>query len=106
RSIRCSSTSRPSDRSNRRSPGGMGRAMSQPDWNERYASGDVPWDTGEPDELLVGLVASGAVAPRSRAVEIGCGTGTNALWLARQGFDVVACDISKLAIERARAKLA
>jgi SAM-dependent methyltransferase len=35
-------------------------------------------------------------------LELGCGTGTNAVWLAQQGFDVTACDISPLAIEQAR----
>lgn len=78
--------------------------MPQPNWNERYATADAPWDTGEPDEHLTALIASGAVAGR-RAIEIGCGTGTNALWLAEQGFDVLGCDISALAIERATAKL-
>jgi SAM-dependent methyltransferase len=37
-------------------------------------------------------------------LEIGCGTGTNALWLADQGMEVLACDVSSVAIERARAR--
>jgi SAM-dependent methyltransferase len=80
--------------------------MPQPPWEERYATGDAPWDTGEPDEALMALVASGAVPAAGRVFEVGCGTGTNALWLARQGFDVTACDLAPLALERARAKLA
>lgn len=79
--------------------------MPQPDWNARYATEDAPWDTGEPDEHLTALIARGAVAG-TRAIEIGCGTGTNALWLAEQGLEVLGCDVSALAIERARAKLA
>jgi SAM-dependent methyltransferase len=39
-----------------------------------------------------------------RTIELGCGTGTNAIWLAQQGFEVVAVDISPLAIQRAREK--
>jgi SAM-dependent methyltransferase len=78
--------------------------MPRPDWNDRYATDEVPWDTGRPDENLTDFVASGAVPKEGRAIEIGCGTGTNALWLAKQGLDVVACDVSDCAIERAEAK--
>jgi SAM-dependent methyltransferase len=75
------------------------------DWNESYASGELPWDTGEPDQNLVELVRAGEIAP-CRALDIGCGTGTNTLWLASQGFDVLGVDVAPLAIERARAKAA
>jgi len=74
--------------------------MSHPDWNACYATGDLPWDTGVPDLHLVGLVERGTL-PRGRLLEIGCGTGTNAVWLAGEGFDVVGIDVSPLAIERA-----
>jgi SAM-dependent methyltransferase len=77
--------------------------MPHPDWNDRYASGELPWDTGKPDEHLVAAVESARVRP-GRALEIGCGTGTNALWLAAHGFDVVGVDVAPLAIEKARAK--
>lgn len=77
--------------------------MSHPAWNESYASGQMPWDTGQPEPLLVDFITSGAVAP-SPALEIGAGTGTNAIWLAERGFDVLGIDVSPLAVERARAK--
>ncbi|MGA8258988.1 MAG: class I SAM-dependent methyltransferase, partial [Arenicellales bacterium] len=79
--------------------------MPRPEWNERYVTGDTPWDTGEPDGHLVKLVGSGAVA-QGRALEVGCGTGTNALWLARHGFAVVGIDVAPAAVENARAKAA
>jgi len=79
--------------------------MAHPDWNARYAEGDLPWDTGKPDEHLVKIVDGGAVKA-GRTLEIGCGTGTNALWLAARGFDVLAVDLAPLAIEKARAKAA
>jgi SAM-dependent methyltransferase len=77
--------------------------MSERDWNEHYAAGQLPWDTGVPDEELVAAVERGLVAP-GRTLEIGCGTGTNALWLAQRGFEVVGVDVAPLAIEAARKK--
>jgi len=74
------------------------------DWNENHASGNLPWDTGEPDEQLVAFVRAGRVAPGA-TLEVGAGTGTNALWLAQQGFDVLGVDLSPLAVEQARSKL-
>lgn len=76
--------------------------MAHRDWNESYITGDAPWDTGEADEHLVEFVRAGAVAP-GRALDIGCGTGTNALWLARQGFSVLGADLASAAVEQARA---
>lgn len=79
--------------------------MSTRDWNENYATQCTPWDSGVPDPLLVELVEGGELAP-GRLLEIGCGTGTNALWLAQHGFEVTALDLAPLAIDRARAKCA
>jgi methyl halide transferase len=78
--------------------------MPLPSWNESYASGQLPWDTGQPEPLLVEFVASGAIKP-SLTLEIGAGTGTNAIWMAERGFDVLGVDVSPLAVERARAKM-
>jgi SAM-dependent methyltransferase len=78
--------------------------MPHPSWNESYASGEpLPWDTGTPDALLVEMIESRAIAP-GRTLEIGCGTGTNAIFLAQHGFDVLGVDISELAVDKARAK--
>jgi SAM-dependent methyltransferase len=79
--------------------------MPHPAWNDSYASGQLPWDTGEPEPLLVEFVSSSAVAP-GRTLEIGAGTGTNAIWMAERGFDVLGIDVSPLAVERAQAKMA
>lgn len=78
--------------------------MPDHDWNDNYAAGDLPWDTGVPDDALVATVEAGSI-PAGRTLEIGCGTGTNALWLATRGFNVLGVDVSTLAIDRARAKL-
>jgi SAM-dependent methyltransferase len=75
-----------------------------PSWNESYASGQLPWDTGQPEPRLIEFVTSGGIAP-APTLEIGAGTGTNAIWLAERGFDVLGIDLSPLAVERARAKM-
>ena len=78
--------------------------MPHPSWNDSYASGEpLPWDTGTPDPMLVEMVESHAIEP-ARTLEVGCGTGTNAIYLAQRGFEVVGVDISVLAVENARAK--
>ena len=74
--------------------------MPDHDWNEHYASGQMPWDSDEPDPALVAPVEAGTI-PAGRTLEVGCGTGTNALWLAAHGFDVLGLDVSTLAIDRA-----
>jgi SAM-dependent methyltransferase len=78
--------------------------MLHPSWNESYASGELPWDTGEPEPMLVEFVSSDRIRP-TQTLEIGAGTGTNAIWLAERGFDVVGIDVAPLAVERAHAKL-
>jgi SAM-dependent methyltransferase len=75
-----------------------------PSWNDSYASGVLPWDTGVPEPLLVEFVESGGVVS-GRTIEVGAGTGTNTIWLAQHGFDVLGVDVSPLAVEKARAKI-
>jgi len=74
-------------------------------WEGRYTDGEIPWDTGEPDVHLARWLSSGAIGPCS-ALEIGCGTGTNSLYLESQGFQVVGLDLSPTAIAAAQAKAA
>ena len=70
-------------------------------WEKKYETGETPWDTGRPDHNLTELFRDRPI-PGGAALEIGCGTGTHALWLAEQGFSVTGVDISSLAVERAR----
>lgn len=53
--------------------------------------------------MLVETIESRAIAP-ARTLEVGCGTGTNAIYLAQHGFEVVGVDIAPLAVEKARAR--
>src|SRR5437899_9347597 len=70
---------------------------------ERYAKRETPWDSGKPSEELVRLLDAGKLTGKT-VLEIGCGTGTNAIELARRGFQVVAVDIVEQAIQAAREK--
>lgn len=72
-------------------------------FEDRYRTGDTPWDHGVPDFNLIETVKLHSV-PACRALDVGCGTGDNVLWLARNGFDVTGCDLSETAIEMARDK--
>ncbi len=60
----------------------------------------MPWETG-PREELVGLVESGRIAP-GRAIDLGCGTGSNTIFLAQHGFEVTGVDFAASAIAKAR----
>jgi SAM-dependent methyltransferase len=71
------------------------------DWDRRYLTGDTPWDVRRPCEELTAWVESGELQPM-RALELGCGTGTNAVYLAGKGFRVTAIDLSLTAIYRAQ----
>lgn len=75
--------------------------MSEDRWEGRYIEGDTPWDSGRPSAELMRVV-EGFSVPISPALELGCGTGTNAVWLASRGFQVTAVDVSATAIQRAR----
>ncbi|GAA0943317.1 class I SAM-dependent methyltransferase [Actinocorallia libanotica] len=69
-----------------------------------YRAGKPPWDTGVTPPELVALVEGHDAPPPGRALELGCGTGTNAIYLARQGWEVVAVDLIDRAIGQAREK--
>ena len=70
---------------------------------ERYARGEIPWDSGQPSEELIRVLDAGALTGKT-VLEIGCGTGTNAIELARRGFEVTAVDYVEQPIQAARAK--
>jgi len=68
-------------------------------WDSRYAENEHIW-SGKPNEALVAEVSE--LRP-GRALDLGCGEGADAVWLAKQGWDVTAVDISSVALGRAAA---
>jgi methyl halide transferase len=72
-------------------------------YKERYSSGDTPWDIGQPDFNLIEVVTKTPI-PGCRALDIGCGTGDNSIWLAQNGFQVVGTDTSEIALAKAKEK--
>ena len=73
-------------------------------FKERYQAGDTPWDIGKPDSNLIQTVTTTPIKP-CKALEIGCGTGDNAIWLSQQNFHVLGIDTSEVAIEKAKEKV-
>jgi SAM-dependent methyltransferase len=74
-------------------------------WDDQYQNADLPWETNRPCRELQRVVAEYHIRP-CRALELGCGTGASAVWLAGRGFDVTAIDLSPVAITRARHRAA
>jgi methyltransferase (TIGR00027 family) len=67
-----------------------------------YRNGEPPWDIGRAQPALARLVERGDIA--GSVIDVGCGTGENALYLASLGLDVTGVDAAPTAIARARAK--
>ncbi|MFE9693216.1 class I SAM-dependent methyltransferase [Micromonospora sp. NPDC005806] len=78
------------------------------DYDELYRntadSGGPPWDIGGPQPALAQVLDDGVKGPK--VLDIGCGPGDLAIALARRGYEVTAIDISRVAIDMARAKAA
>jgi len=72
------------------------------DFELSYREGTPPWDIGRPQPEVVRLAEEGEFV--GDVLDVGCGTGENALHLAALGRPVVGIDASPSAIERARAK--
>jgi len=75
----------------------VGDPAVQEEWDRRYIDRDKLW-SGQPNGALVAEVAG--LRP-GRALDIGCGEGADAVWLARGGWDVTALEVSGVALKRA-----
>jgi methyl halide transferase len=70
-------------------------------WEQRYQSGDDPWDLGAPTPPLSNLLNSDQAPPPGRMAGLGIGSGQDAMRFAAAGFDVVGFDFAPTAIARA-----
>lgn len=73
-------------------------------FDQMYREGTPPWDIGRPQPEVVRLFDEGRIA--GPALDLGCGTGENALFLASRGLAVTGLDGSPTAIAAARARAA
>lgn len=76
------------------------------EWDQiyrKYTLESLVWELGKPRKILVNLVEKGLVK-EGKALDICCGAGTNAVYLAQKGFEVTGIDISSKAIEYAKQK--
>lgn len=76
--------------------------MQREDWNRRYAAVENVW-SAKPNRFLAAEVSD--LEP-GRALDLACGEGQNAIWLAARGWIVSGVDYSEVAIEKARARAA
>jgi len=74
-----------------------------PNWDALYQMGTPPWESPGPARELLRILDEGVLKP-CRVLEIGCGTGADAVLLAQRGFEVTAVENSPIAIERARSR--
>jgi SAM-dependent methyltransferase len=75
----------------------VGDPAVQAEWDDRYADRERLW-SGQPNGALVTEVAG--LTP-GRVLDVGCGEGADAVWLARGGWDVTALEVSGVALQRA-----
>jgi len=69
-------------------------------WDDTYKSRDfreLPWETVKPDKELIGLLKGGKIK-KCKVLDMGCGAGTNSIYLAQNRFEVTGVDISPTAI--------
>ena len=69
-----------------------------------YAVGFKPWDSGQTPPELKALIEGPKSLRPGRALDLGCGTGTNTVYMSRRGWDVTGVDFVPKAIEQARRK--
>ncbi|MGH2593819.1 MAG: class I SAM-dependent methyltransferase [Anaerolineae bacterium] len=73
-------------------------------WDLLYWLRRTPWDSGRTPPEVIDLVTR-RFSKGGRAIDIGCGTGANVVYLARHGFSVLGIDISRRAIALARRRM-
>lgn len=66
-------------------------------WDDRYGDEELLW-SGRPNDVLLTEVGD---LPPGKALDVGCGEGADAIWLASEGWDTTGVDVSRVAVDRA-----
>lgn len=72
--------------------------MDADEWNERYRASELVWSAG-PNQFVEAELAG---LPPGRALDLAAGEGRNAIWLARQGWQVTAVDFAQAGLDKGR----
>jgi SAM-dependent methyltransferase len=72
--------------------------MDASDWDARYAASELVW-SATPNQFVAQELAE---LPAGRAVDLACGEGRNAIWLAARGWEVTAVDFSQVGLDKGR----
>jgi SAM-dependent methyltransferase len=70
-----------------------------------YRTGRTPWDTGVTPPELIDLIEGSDALPAGRALDLGCGTGTNVVYLADHGWDAAGVEADRRAVDAAERRL-
>ena len=65
------------------------KSIQQLDWEKFYRETPaslIPWENGKPDEQLVKLIESGIIRKGAKVIDLGCGLGTQTVYLAKHGL--------------------
>ncbi len=77
-------------------------AWGKEEWETKHSAKGNPFDQEQPYEWIVALETEGKI--RGKVLDLGCGAGHNAIYLASKGYDITGIDLSRTAVERAREK--
>jgi len=69
-----------------------------------YRLGITPWEHADPPPTLIAMIEGPSALPKGRLLDVGCGTGGDAIYCATHGWDVTGVDASPVALRKANAK--
>jgi ubiquinone/menaquinone biosynthesis C-methylase UbiE len=79
--------------------------MSDYNWDSDYKSGDFRhWEPNPSSPELAALITAGLIAKNAKILDVGCGGGLDTIFMAQCGFSAVGVDLSKKALEIAKAR--